>query len=298
MLAASPRTNAAPAPRRARTGRAAVRKADQVAADLMRRIVAQELAVGATLPRESELAERYEVNRSVVREAVKLLEVHRLVRPVRRRGTEVLDPMGSMSPEVLRAMLVPRPGVLDRAMLSGLLEVRAQLDVQMSALAAARRTPADLAALEAALEALRGLLADPERYLAASLEVPLVLARATQNPVFVMLAHWNRAIAADLDDAFRLARPPVEAHLKGVELLVDLVRKRDVEGVRSIIGAFHAWASPRILAAADLSHGASAAAYPVSLPPAAGPPARGARAGRKTPNRAGRGASTTKGRGR
>ena len=59
------------------------RKADRVADDLLRRIVAGEHTVGSILPREAELAEEYEVNRSVVREAIKLLEVHRLVRPVR-----------------------------------------------------------------------------------------------------------------------------------------------------------------------------------------------------------------------
>lgn len=87
--------------------RPADRKADRVAQDLLRRIVAGEVEVGSLLPKEAELAEAHGVNRSVIREAIKLLEVHRLVRPIRRRGTEVLDPMASMSPEVLRAMLVP-----------------------------------------------------------------------------------------------------------------------------------------------------------------------------------------------
>ena len=84
---------------------ASPRKADLVARDLMRRIVSGEVSVGSLLPKEEELAAGYRVNRSGVREAVKLLEVHRLVRPVRRRGTEVLSPLSSLSPEVLRALL-------------------------------------------------------------------------------------------------------------------------------------------------------------------------------------------------
>ena len=70
-----------------------LRKADQVASDLISRIVTGELPVGSILPREEDLADEYRVNRSVVREAGKLLQVHRLVEPRRRRGTEVLDPM-------------------------------------------------------------------------------------------------------------------------------------------------------------------------------------------------------------
>src|SRR5688572_16140682 len=116
------------------------RKADRVARDLLGRIVGGELAVGTLLPKEDELAAQFGVNRSVIREAIKLLEVHRLVRPIRRRGTEVLSPLSSMSPEVLRAMLSPRAGVIDRRVLGGFLEIRAALDVQMTGLAAERRS--------------------------------------------------------------------------------------------------------------------------------------------------------------
>src|SRR5688572_11597010 len=92
-------------PGSARRREAAPRKADRVSRDLLGRIVSGDLPVGSILPKEDELAEHYQVNRSVIREAIKLLEVHRLVRPVRRRGTEVLSPLSSMSPEVLRALL-------------------------------------------------------------------------------------------------------------------------------------------------------------------------------------------------
>ena len=67
------------------------RKTDRVAEHLLRRIVSGELSPGAVLPREADLAEVFRVNRSVVREALKRLEVHRLVRPIKRRGTIVLD---------------------------------------------------------------------------------------------------------------------------------------------------------------------------------------------------------------
>ncbi|MCA9605115.1 MAG: FadR family transcriptional regulator, partial [Myxococcales bacterium] len=110
------------------------RKADRVADDLLRQIVGGTLEIGSLLPKEAELAAEYGVNRSVIREAIKLLEVHRLVRPIKRRGTEVLDPLASVSPEVLQAMMVPAPGRIDRERLRDYLEIRATLDVQMSVL--------------------------------------------------------------------------------------------------------------------------------------------------------------------
>jgi DNA-binding FadR family transcriptional regulator len=234
---------------------AVVRKADTVAEDVMRRIVRGEWPVGSILPREDELAARYGVNRGVVREAIKLLEVHRLVRPVRRRGTEVLDPLRSLSPEVLRALLVPEPGKIDRKVLAGLLEVRAELDVKMSMLAAERRTKADLDRIDAALARAKEALADPDAYAERSPDVALAIAQATQNPVYQMLAHWNRVVSRDLDELFRIVRPANEAHFQGLTVLVDLLRKKDAAAIEELTRAFHAWATPRLVAAAELASG-------------------------------------------
>lgn len=233
-----------------RVGRApAPRKADFVAHDLLTRVVSGEIPVGSVLPKEAELAAHYGVNRSVIREAVKLLEVHRLVEPARRRGTEVLDPLRSLSPEVLRAMLRPRGGRVDVRVLQGLLEVRAALDVQMTTAAAARRTERDVADLEALLARLRQA-DDDDGFELLRRALPIAIARATQNPIFEMLAHWNDLVVRDLGEIFRAVRPPRESYLEGVAALLDAIRRRDVESVRALVTTFHAWATPRLLAAA------------------------------------------------
>jgi DNA-binding FadR family transcriptional regulator len=147
--------------------------------------------------------------------------------------------------------------------LEGLLEVRAELDVKMNVLAARRRTKADLEAIEQALARAKASLADPAAYAERSVDVPLALAAATQNPVFVMLAHWNRVVSADLDELFRVVRPAIEPHFQGLTLLADLVRKKDEGAIEELTRAFHAWALPRLVAAADLVEGA---AYPTGAP--------------------------------
>jgi DNA-binding FadR family transcriptional regulator len=238
------------APARARA--AVPRKADRVARDLLAKIVSGDLVVGSLLPREDELAARYQVNRSVIREAIKLLEVHRLVRPVRRRGTEVLSPLSSMSPEVLRAMLSPRAGVVDRRVLAGFLEIRAALDVQMTGLAAERRTAADLRAMDSALEAVADALAgaDAPAYFAAADALSLAVARATRNPLFEMLAAWNQMVLAELESVFVMVRAPTEPHRAALAMLVERIRARDAEGGRRMVAAYHDWATPRLLDAA------------------------------------------------
>ncbi len=233
------------------------RKADRVASDLMRRIVAGEQPVGSLLPKEPELAQEYGVNRSVIREAIKQLEVHRLVRPIKRRGTEVLDPLRSPSPDVVRAMLFPEPGVIDQAAFAELLEIRTRLDIVMTGLAAERRTATDLAAMDRCLVELTAALGQPERYGSAMEQLTTAIAQATHNRIYQMLVHWHERIQVDLPQLQMVVRLANEPHLQGVRALVELIRKHKADEARRRVAKVHAWATPRMLAAAALSSGAS-----------------------------------------
>jgi len=233
------------------------RKSDRVAEDLLHRIVGGDLAVGSLLPTEAEIARAYQVNRSVVREATKTLEVAGLVRPIRRRGTEVLDPLCSPSPDVLRAMLKPRPGRVDRQALTELLEVRAALDAEMSGLAAHRRDDEDLAALDRVVAALAEAVGQPDRYAAVMDDLALAIARATHNRIYQMLVNWHRRVRGDVDAMNLIVRLANEAHLSGVRFLVELIREGEAEQVRGFVAAVHEWATPRMLAAVALASGES-----------------------------------------
>lgn len=224
-----------------------LRKADTVSQDLLSRIVRGELPVGSVLPTESELADHYQVNRSVVREAVKSLEVHRLVEPVRRRGTTILDPLASLSPEVLRAMLIDFEGRIDLSVLAEVLEVRATLDVRMAALAAQNRQDSDLAAFEKLIKELEDSFETPVSYAIALRELPLILSRASGQRIFSMLVHWHERVSADLGHLMEIARRPSLPHLQGLRTLTELIAARDSETVSGLVRAFHAWASPLLL---------------------------------------------------
>ena len=227
----------------------AQRKADDVADDLLRRIVSGDIAVGSVLPREADLAQSYGVGRSVVREANKLLEVHQLVRPTRRRGTVVLDPLCSVTPAVLRAMLFDERGRVDRAMLAEFLEIRAELDEKMTRLAAERRTRDDIKAIEHAAALIdRGVPGSAERFAAIN-AFGAALAAATKNRIYLMLAHWHAQIAEDLEPLLARVREPV-AEARGYHLLVDAIKQRDPELAGRLVAEFHQWANQRLLAAA------------------------------------------------
>jgi GntR family transcriptional repressor for pyruvate dehydrogenase complex len=225
------------------------RKADLVARAVLGDVVRGRYAVDSILPKEDELATRFSVNRGVVREAMKLLEVHGLVRPVRRRGTVVLDPRLSLSPEVLFAMIVPQRGRADAAMLRHFLEVRAIIDAEMGALAARRRDKTDLAALTLVLEAMQRSPDDQALFLELQKDFADALARATHNPLFPMLAAWNRRVVAELQDVLSLALPRPRENIEGLAVLLNVIRRGDEGEARTLVNAYHAWLSPRILAA-------------------------------------------------
>jgi DNA-binding FadR family transcriptional regulator len=226
------------------------RKADEVADDLLSRIVRGELPVGSVLPREADLADSYGVNRSVVREANKLLEVHRLVRPTRRRGTEVLDPLCSVTPAVLSAMLVDQRGRIDPEMLSEFLEIRALLDVEMTGLAAERRTDEDIASLERSVCSLEQAPAGSSEAFERVDEFGRAVAAASQNRIFVMLSHWHAQIARDIRPLLSRVRGPA-LETRGHRMVLDAIVAQDCALARHLVAEFHRWANARLLQAAD-----------------------------------------------
>jgi GntR family transcriptional repressor for pyruvate dehydrogenase complex len=225
------------------------RKADEVAGDLLRQIVSGSLEPGALLPRESDLAESYGVNRSVVREANKLLEVHRLIRPTRRKGTVVLDPLASVTPAVLSAMLVDARGRIDRQMLAEFLEIRATIDVKMTELAAERRTQADLAKLHRAVAAIESTEpGSPEGFQAMN-AFGLALARASKNRIFVMLTHWHAQIVAELEPLLIRVRAPI-AKQGAHRVLLEAIEDKNSALAASWVAEYHRWAIREVLDAA------------------------------------------------
>lgn len=229
------------------------RKADDVARDLISNIAGGALPVGSLLPKEGELAASYGVNRGVVREAVKLLEAHRLVRPVRRLGTLVLEPLHSMSPDVLVALIVPKPGHADRKALAAFLEVRATMDAEMTELAAERRTQADLKSMRQLLADLADSMTDRAAYAEGILKFSYAMARATKNPLYEMLAAFNGRVVAELEAMSVATRPVSPEHVEALGILVSALEQKDGASARKMVAAFHEWTTPRILASAALA---------------------------------------------
>lgn len=107
-------------------------------------------AVGASLPAESALAERFGVSRLTVREALKVLAGRGLIELSQGRRAIVTEPSSDVISSIFGSH-VRR----DTSALLELVEVRVALELQSVSLAARRATRAGLAAMEASLEQMK-----------------------------------------------------------------------------------------------------------------------------------------------
>ncbi len=153
-----------------------------IADDLTERIISREYEAESYLPPERELCEAMGVSRTVIREAIKLLESRGLVRIERGRGTVVQSSQpGPMSHSI--KILMRR----NYQRIEQLLEVRSILEVGVAGLAAERRTPESLDRMRRSVQLMKRKPGEPAGYADADVQFHNEIAQAAGNPLFVAL---------------------------------------------------------------------------------------------------------------
>ena len=135
-------------------------------------------AVGAQLPTESRLVQTFGVSRTVVREAVAALRQAGLVTTRQGRGAFV----SSASPRGGFEIAAEELSSLEDVLL--VLELRTALEVEAAALAAARRTPEQEAAIAVALQGFAAAVDAGGDAIDADFRFHLAIAEATGNLYF------------------------------------------------------------------------------------------------------------------
>ena len=159
----------------------------QVAHNIGRRIVEGTIPEGALLPREAELATQFGVSRQAIREALKVLAAKGLVASRRRTGTHV-QPRSSwnlLDPDVLAWH---PPERIPPDFLKDLVELRRLIEPAAAERAATRASPADIAAIGTALEAMRAAVDDRAAFIEADMEFHALVSAASGNVLFDRLS--------------------------------------------------------------------------------------------------------------
>lgn len=156
---------------------------EQIVQQIEDSILKGALKPGDQLPAERELAQRFGVSRTAVREAVKALREKGLVEAYSGRGTFITDGTSQAIRQSLD--LIIKIGQIEG--LVHLAELRGILEPEIAALAAVRTQAQDIIAMREASAIMERSLEDPESYIEADLDFHLALAEAAANPLILSL---------------------------------------------------------------------------------------------------------------
>jgi DNA-binding FadR family transcriptional regulator len=230
------RTRIALAREHLQTRRKSLRLHGTIARDLGVKIVSGRYKSGDVLKGEIDASERLQVSRTAYREAMRILAAKGLVESRPKTGTKVSPPerWHLLDPDVLSWIFEFEP---EDRLLHALFELRRIVEPQAAALAAMRRTQADLDAMANALEGMKkhSLATQPGRI--ADRNFHSVLLRSTDN-VFLVSLTSGIAAAVSWTTIFKqrhkpLSRDPVPDH----ERVYEAVKAQDAAAAREAMAA-------------------------------------------------------------
>ena len=155
---------------------------DRAADQILDMLISGGLNPGERLPPERELCARLNVSRTVVREALNLLEARGLISIEHGRGAVVSGGNIGAVRDTLGLILRVRPKALWE-----LLEMRKILEVEISGLAAERATVEDIEAMRTQQERMVASIDTPRGYVDADVEFHASLARGARNGVLLTM---------------------------------------------------------------------------------------------------------------
>lgn len=172
----------------------------QIVEQISRMIREGLLKPGDRLPPERQLAEEFGVSRAAVREALSALGLMGLVEVRHGEGTFVrsVSEEGLVTPMALLLALER-----DEAIGLELLEIRSALEAESAYLAAQRREPEDLAAMEGALERMEMALKSGDLAADADWQFHHAIIAASGNGLLLQIM---RSLSENMQDSLKLYR--------------------------------------------------------------------------------------------
>mgnify|MGYP004521354885 CR=1 FL=1 len=202
-------------------------------------IVAGDFAEGSILPSDAELLRRFNVSRTVLREALKTLAAKGMIEARARIGTKVL-PRGRWNlfdADVLAWHFETGP---DASFLQALSEIRIGVEVESAALAALRRNGEQARALHECVAAMAAS-ASPEQFARADLQFHRTVAEASNNP---FMASISALVEVALTAMFTISSPvensgdlqgTVEAHARIARAIEDKKPDEARDAMKAVI---------------------------------------------------------------
>ncbi len=213
------------------------RVADQVAEAIQEAILTGEYAPGDPLPSERDLAARFGVNRSSVREALHRLEAWRLIEIRQGGATLVQDVLATAGLQLLPQLIAPG-GAPDPVFVQNLAEIREVLMAWTAGRAVQGATPEALEALRETLAALEAPDATAEQLRTHDLEFFRQLVLMTGNRVLLLFANVIRQVYLEHPELFLPIHQPGQFHTTHHREVLDALSRGDGPVAAAAMEAF------------------------------------------------------------
>jgi GntR family transcriptional repressor for pyruvate dehydrogenase complex len=203
---------------------------EQIAEQIEKRILDGELKSGDRLPTERDLAEQFHASRTAVREAMKILAQKGLIEMRPGRGTIVIDGVHEAMQNSIGLVMKLKLGEVGGS--DNLVEVREILETEIAALAAARASEKEIAAMREAILMMDASLDDADNFIAADNRFHEALAQATQNTlILILVKSIVNPLSEQRKQIFAVEGGPQRGQMHHKRILESIV-KRDPEAAR------------------------------------------------------------------
>jgi GntR family transcriptional repressor for pyruvate dehydrogenase complex len=198
-------------------------------ADQIRRLIAEgRLKAGDRLPPERELAERFGVSRTSVRDAIRALEMIGLLEPRQGDGTVVLDLSPAALAQPLASILVQ-----NRSLLADLLDVRKMIEPPLAARAATLAGPQEVAALREIIQRQAEKAGRRELTTSEDTEFHYALARLARNPVALKVLDVLMDLLLESRERSLQVPGRLAKSLQGHRRILDSISRKDAQGAEA-----------------------------------------------------------------
>ena len=182
-------------------------------------------APGDQIPPERELAERFRVSRTSVREALRALEMQGIIDSRQGGGTFVRTAdRETLVPPLAAAIL------RGQRELAEVLEVRELIEPGIARLAAVRATDEHVSELEGLLESQRACIAEQRSFVEEDTAFHYTLARAADNHILLRLHNVILDLLRESRQSYLHVPNRPQMSLRGHEAILSAVCARDPDG--------------------------------------------------------------------
>jgi GntR family transcriptional repressor for pyruvate dehydrogenase complex len=159
------------------------RRSAQTAGKLAQEILEGRLPPGERLPSEEKLCERFQVSRTVIREAIQQLRGRGLIRTLKGSGSYIAD----SSLDALGSAIMSYSVLAEESDFLELIDFRILIEAECARLAAINATPAFDAELNRILARMEKLRDTRDQFSKADIAFHLAIARGSGNGIYAVL---------------------------------------------------------------------------------------------------------------